>query len=165
MDSEKVAGQCPMGCGETLFLGEGGHVTCSVISCPDPGAADRALTGRAVGELRWLVVEADRATAADARIAELGLFERALIIAAFDAGQAEVLNPLRKAIGTAAETVGASAVWGAIGGRSNLDYILHPDEILRSHGESSIRSIVDSALRRAAREEDAAGKEPARATD
>lgn len=33
-----VAGFCPMGCGRTLFLGEGGHVTCSVIECPNPTA-------------------------------------------------------------------------------------------------------------------------------
>lgn len=39
----RVAGRCPMGCGETLFLGLGGHVTCSLIGCPDPCAADRLL--------------------------------------------------------------------------------------------------------------------------
>jgi hypothetical protein len=26
--SEKVMGNCPMGCGDTLFLGSGGYVTC-----------------------------------------------------------------------------------------------------------------------------------------
>jgi len=35
-----VKGRCPMGCGETLFLGAGGHVTCSFIDCPDPAAVD-----------------------------------------------------------------------------------------------------------------------------
>lgn len=29
-----VAGYCPMGCGPTLFLGRGGHITCSLASCP-----------------------------------------------------------------------------------------------------------------------------------
>jgi hypothetical protein len=32
-----------MGCGETLFLGAGGHVTCSYIPCPDPSATDDVL--------------------------------------------------------------------------------------------------------------------------
>lgn len=36
---QTVAGECPMGCGRTLFLGEGGHVTCSLVGCPDPCAA------------------------------------------------------------------------------------------------------------------------------
>ena len=40
---EKVVGRCPMGCGATLFLGSGGHVTCSWEHCPDPGAADDLL--------------------------------------------------------------------------------------------------------------------------
>lgn len=44
----KVMGKCPMGClGESLFLAEGGHVTCSWIECPDPSAADRLLRGDA----------------------------------------------------------------------------------------------------------------------
>jgi hypothetical protein len=40
---ERVAGECPMGCGRTLFLGDGGHVTCSLIGCPAPGAVDELL--------------------------------------------------------------------------------------------------------------------------
>lgn len=39
----KIAGACPMGCGSTLFLGEGGHVTCSLLGCSRPGAADELL--------------------------------------------------------------------------------------------------------------------------
>jgi hypothetical protein len=35
-----------MGCGETLFLGSGGHVTCSFVDCPDPSAADTVLHER-----------------------------------------------------------------------------------------------------------------------
>ncbi len=42
----KVAGNCPMGCGETLFLAVGGHVTCSVIDCDDPLAVDKMLAER-----------------------------------------------------------------------------------------------------------------------
>ena len=37
--SAKVAGYCPMGCGQTLFLGSGGYVTCSLDVCPRPDAA------------------------------------------------------------------------------------------------------------------------------
>jgi hypothetical protein len=44
--SERVQGYCPMGCGQTLFLGTGGHVTCSYIPCPDPTAADTILDDR-----------------------------------------------------------------------------------------------------------------------
>jgi hypothetical protein len=40
---ERVAGRCPRGCGETLFLGSGGYVTCSHLGCPDPEAATRLL--------------------------------------------------------------------------------------------------------------------------
>jgi hypothetical protein len=39
----KVAGTCPMGCGSTLFMGAGGHVTCSLLGCPRPTAADELL--------------------------------------------------------------------------------------------------------------------------
>ena len=45
----KVKGRCPMGCGETLFLGAGGHVTCSWVECPHPSRVDELLaqfTGR-----------------------------------------------------------------------------------------------------------------------
>lgn len=38
-----VAGRCPSGCGETLFLGAGGHVTCAFRGCPDPAAASALL--------------------------------------------------------------------------------------------------------------------------
>lgn len=40
-----VAGYCPMGCGRTLFLGEGGTITCCYLHCPDRLAADRILAG------------------------------------------------------------------------------------------------------------------------
>lgn len=42
----EVHGNCPMGCGETLFLGEGGFVTCSAVNCPRPDAAARLLADR-----------------------------------------------------------------------------------------------------------------------
>lgn len=34
-----------MGCGQSLFLGDGGYVTCSYVECPDPAAATRLLKG------------------------------------------------------------------------------------------------------------------------
>lgn len=39
----RVAGYCPMGCGQTLFLGEGGYVTCSMLACPNPAAVSDLL--------------------------------------------------------------------------------------------------------------------------
>jgi len=39
---QRVAGYCPMGCGQTLFLGRG-HITCSLLDCPNPGAVDELL--------------------------------------------------------------------------------------------------------------------------
>jgi hypothetical protein len=33
-----IQGYCPMGCGQTLFLGSGGYVTCSYLQCPKPDA-------------------------------------------------------------------------------------------------------------------------------
>lgn len=41
-----VKGRCPMGCGETLFLGSGGHVTCRYLPCPNPCAADDLLASQ-----------------------------------------------------------------------------------------------------------------------
>lgn len=38
-----VHGNCPMGCGETLILAAGGHVTCRRISCPEPDAVSTLL--------------------------------------------------------------------------------------------------------------------------
>lgn len=48
----RVGGYCPMGCGETLFLGEDGYVTCSLIECPRPDAAAVILDNPA--EHRWI---------------------------------------------------------------------------------------------------------------
>lgn len=43
---QKVAGYCPMGCGDTLFLGSGGYVTCSLDVCPYPDAVSNILDDR-----------------------------------------------------------------------------------------------------------------------
>ncbi|MFB7707941.1 hypothetical protein [Streptomyces sp. NPDC056105] len=40
-----VAGRCPACQRGGLFLGDGGHVTCSQADCPDPCAADKLLRG------------------------------------------------------------------------------------------------------------------------
>lgn len=50
----KVAGNCPMGCGSTLFVGEGGHITCSYIECPDPCAVDAILADREIDHIAIL---------------------------------------------------------------------------------------------------------------
>jgi hypothetical protein len=52
----KVAGECPMGCGKTLFLGDGGHVTCSLIGCKNPTAADQWLTETRTGRFPRVTV-------------------------------------------------------------------------------------------------------------
>ena len=46
MIGRNIQGYCPMGCGATLFLGNGGHVTCSWHACPDPAKADEILSTR-----------------------------------------------------------------------------------------------------------------------
>jgi len=43
-----------MGCGETLFLGDGGYVTCSLIGCPRPDAVSRVLDGRKTEHVVWI---------------------------------------------------------------------------------------------------------------
>jgi hypothetical protein len=42
----QVQGYCPMGCGETLFLGVGGYVTCAKLKCPRPDAVSTILDHR-----------------------------------------------------------------------------------------------------------------------
>lgn len=39
-----VDGYCPMGCGSTLYLAEGGFVTCWVPGCPDRAAVGEILS-------------------------------------------------------------------------------------------------------------------------
>lgn len=36
MATDRIRGYCPMGCGETLFADDGGHLICSWHECPDP---------------------------------------------------------------------------------------------------------------------------------
>jgi len=38
-----IQGRCPMGCGDTLMLAEGGFVTCCSLDCPRPDAASSIL--------------------------------------------------------------------------------------------------------------------------
>lgn len=55
-----VIGYCPMGCGQTLFLGSGGHVTCSYLECPNPASVDELLSE---SDTRHLVrIEGDKFT-------------------------------------------------------------------------------------------------------
>lgn len=42
---QDVAGHCPACRRESLFLGDGGHVTCARLECPNPCAADQLLHG------------------------------------------------------------------------------------------------------------------------
>ena len=43
--SEKVQGRCPACGASSLFLGKNGYVTCGVLGCKDPCAADKVLHG------------------------------------------------------------------------------------------------------------------------
>ena len=45
-DDRTVDGFCPMGCGKTLFLGDGGYVTCSYLHCPNRAAVADILADR-----------------------------------------------------------------------------------------------------------------------
>jgi len=45
-----------MGCGETLFVGSGGYITCSYVECPAPDAVTRILDD---GEILHVVVVGD----------------------------------------------------------------------------------------------------------
>lgn len=47
-----VQGRCPACGAASLFLGEGGHVTCARIECSDPCAADQLLHGEAAAPAR-----------------------------------------------------------------------------------------------------------------
>lgn len=42
----QVQGHCPACGGASLFLAEGGHVTCSRLECPRPTAVDELLADR-----------------------------------------------------------------------------------------------------------------------
>lgn len=55
----EVKGYCPMGCGSTLFLGEGGFVTCSWINCPDPETVSKILEDAAEKDHVVHVTETD----------------------------------------------------------------------------------------------------------
>jgi Family of unknown function (DUF6085) len=41
-----LAGYCPMGCGQTLFAADGGHITCRRLTCPRPTAVTDLLEDR-----------------------------------------------------------------------------------------------------------------------
>jgi hypothetical protein len=41
-----IKGFCPQGCGETLFVGNGGYISCSYVNCPDPSYVSDLLDDR-----------------------------------------------------------------------------------------------------------------------
>lgn len=45
-NDKRVQGFCPMGCGETLFVGSEGWITCSWVHCPNPSALADILSNR-----------------------------------------------------------------------------------------------------------------------
>lgn len=52
-DDRYVDGYCPMGCGRTLFLGDGGDVTCSYLHCPNRGAVAEILADQITEHIVW----------------------------------------------------------------------------------------------------------------
>ena len=61
-DYERLRGRCPMGCGETLFIGSGGFITCSYTACPNPSAVSDLLLDHAdpwhivnIGDDSWTI--------------------------------------------------------------------------------------------------------------
>lgn len=46
MNVKKIKGYCSQGCGETLFIDEGGYITCSYAKCPDPSYVSDLLSDR-----------------------------------------------------------------------------------------------------------------------
>lgn len=42
----RIVGYCPMGCGQNLFVGDGGYITCSYSKCPEPDAVSTLLEDR-----------------------------------------------------------------------------------------------------------------------
>lgn len=55
-DERAITGYCPMGCGRTLFLADGGYPTCTYIRCPRPDAVSDLLEDR---ETEHIVVFGD----------------------------------------------------------------------------------------------------------
>ena len=53
-DPERIVTRCPTCGNQTLFIGEGGHLTCSWLTCPEPGI------GRAIEVFKDRAAEADR---------------------------------------------------------------------------------------------------------
>lgn len=84
----RVAGRCPSCRASTsLFLGAGGHVTCSRLDCPAPGAVDDQLHAVSEDEPEGMDLEAqgemaDRLAAAQAAIQRLAQAGDALMGAA-----------------------------------------------------------------------------------
>lgn len=57
MSDRKVQGYCPMGCGETLMLAQGGYVTCGLLppgGCPNPTAVADLLGDRRTDHLVYI---------------------------------------------------------------------------------------------------------------
>jgi len=46
MSYRQITGYCPSCGGDSLFLADGGHITCSRLDCREPDAADRILGDR-----------------------------------------------------------------------------------------------------------------------
>ncbi len=87
MSDEKIRTPCPACGANTLFIGSGGHLTCSVIGCKEPGV-ERAVNGLkrqlriACAEKR--VAVARIAHAASERELQEALYAESVVVAAHD---------------------------------------------------------------------------------
>jgi len=52
-DDRHVEGYCPMGCGRTLFLAEGGYITCSYRLCPKRDAVADIIADKITEHVVW----------------------------------------------------------------------------------------------------------------
>lgn len=167
MESEKVAGNCPMGCGETLFLGSGGHVTCSFLECPEPTAAADLLgrlkpgqvlldaEKRSTREIVAAIERGEREELVAAAWRACSPLQRALVAFAYNHGRQDVRYEVEKFIGRAAETLNASMVRMALGEVAPLDvdFVDPPaqERTFQHPPDGRALKVLDSALRLAER--------------
>ncbi len=101
-----VAGRCPACDSRSLFVGAGGHVTCSRLDCSGPTAADTLLHHGSEQGMRFRLATIDRSDpAAGLSIAD-AIAQR--VIAALDARDARDIHQTAEAF---------DAAWDSVGGR------------------------------------------------
>lgn len=49
--SEEITTRCPTCGGQTIFIGSGGHLTCSMVTCRNPSVEDAMLRAKAIEQI------------------------------------------------------------------------------------------------------------------